>query len=160
MIYKPAKGSALTVEQAQRYGTAIAQLIEERDGSIVAQEVVDAAEPKESPLHDAFEWNDKRAAQRWRLEQSRQLLLSIHVVVKSKDGEEEAIRAFYNVRTDDSYTQRTPGVYVTVDRMMDEEELKAQILEEAARYLRSWRKKYAQYEEFAEVVKAIDELPL
>ena len=69
MIYKPVRGSSLTLEQAQSYGEHIETLIEENNGSIVAAQVVDDAKAKSSPLHDFFEWNDKQAAIKWRLEQ-------------------------------------------------------------------------------------------
>jgi len=99
MIYKPAKGSSLTEEQAQRYGERIEVIIEGQDGNITPDDVVSDAKDKASPLHDFFEWNNARAANLYRTDQARYLLRSIHVVVKrDDDGDKEInIRAFYNV---------------------------------------------------------------
>jgi hypothetical protein len=51
--------------------------IQTRDGSIQAQAVVDEARPKDNPIHPAFEWRDKLAAEEHRRWQARQLVRSI-----------------------------------------------------------------------------------
>jgi hypothetical protein len=54
--------------------------IQTRDGSIQAQAVVDEARPKDNPIHPAFEWRDKLAAEEHRRWQARQLVRSIRVI--------------------------------------------------------------------------------
>ena len=163
MIYKPVKGSSITIEQAQKFGERIGMIIEENDGSIIAAQVVDDAKDRTSPLHDFFEWDDKTAAERYRLKQACYLLRSIEVVVKMKDGQENSVRAFHHVTIDDSFEkvaeQKKPDrVVVTVKRAMSEAGLRKQIIEGALRQLRAWQRKYKQYQELATVVKVIDEI--
>jgi hypothetical protein len=158
MIYTPVKGSILTAEQAQKYGSHIAVLIEENNGSIIAAQIVDDAKKKTSPLNDYFEWNDKRAANRWRLRQAAHLLRSIQVMIKDDEGMETETRAFHNVTIDDSYAMEPERVNVTVQRVLSEDNLREQIIDKALKQLDAWRKKYKQYKEFTEIVSVIDEL--
>ena len=158
MIYKPAKGSILTEEQAQRYGQRIYDLVEEKDGILTPEQVLIDAKNDKSPLHDFFEWNDTEAAERWRMNQARYLLRSIHVVLKNDDGEEEQTRFTYNVRDvpdDDGEGQR---VYCTIQRVLTDADIRAQVIDQAMRQLQSWRDKYRQYSEFAKVFNAIAEI--
>jgi len=158
MIYKPAKGSRLTEEQAQRYGQRIYDLVEERNGTITPGGVLTDAESERSPLHDFFEWDDTQAAGRWRMNQARYLLRSIHVVLKNKDGEEEQARFTYNIHDtpeDDGDGQR---VYCTIQRVLTESDIRTQVIEQAMRQLQSWRNRYQQYSEFSQVFSAIAEI--
>lgn len=155
-MYIPADGSTLTRKQAQKYGDRITRLIVRSDGSITPAQVVKDARSKRSPLHDGFEWDDETAAEKWRLEQASYILRSIHVVVTAADcSEVVTVRAFQHVtlkRADDEPVK----AYVLVAKAMNEDALRAQVLEDAHRQLLAWRKKYATYEEFAAVIAAID----
>lgn len=55
--------------------------IERRDGSLKVSVVVDEAVNPASPLHRYFEWDNDAAAATYRLEQARQIIRSVHVVV-------------------------------------------------------------------------------
>lgn len=161
MIYKPVRGSSITVEQAQKFGEQIEALIEANDGSIVVTQVVDDAKHEDSPLHEFFEWNDQRAAERYRLNQARYILRSIEVMIKAEDGQENTVRAFHHVTVDDSFTSarnKAEHVVVTIQRAMSEEDLRKQIIEEALRQLQAWQRKYRQYKELGAIIKAIDEI--
>lgn len=49
----------------------VAQSLYDQQGKVVPSELVEAAKPKDSPAHDGFEWNDKKAGQEYRLYQAR-----------------------------------------------------------------------------------------
>ena len=124
---------------------------------VIAAQLIDDAKAKESPLHDYFEWNNKRAAERWRIEQARYLLRGITVVITTPEGEERTTRAFHSVTLDGSYEINVPKTYVTVQRAMSEDELRTQVIEEALKKIKSWQRRYKEYKEFAKIVQAIDE---
>jgi hypothetical protein len=65
---------------------ALAKLNKERNG-LRPSEVVAAAKPKASPLHNEFEWNDAKAGEEYRLEQARRLIRVCVTTFKSEDGE-------------------------------------------------------------------------
>jgi len=161
MIYKPVKGSSISIEQAQKFGERIETLMEANDGSIIATQVVDDAKDKDSPLHEFFEWNNKRAADRYRLEQARYILRSIEVVIKTDGGQETSTRAFHYVTIDNSFISernKAGQVVVAVKRAMSEDDLRKQIIEGALRQLKTWQRKYKQYQELAAIIKVIDEM--
>jgi len=69
-----------------------------KDHKLRASAVVRFARDKRTALHKAFDWDDAKAATRWRLEQARNL---IQVYVVSVGGEEQ--RAFVSIENDRSH---------------------------------------------------------
>lgn len=55
------------------------------EGGLTTEAVVAEAEPPESPLHPAFEWNDAQAGHLYRLDQARHLIRAL--VITPDDGE-------------------------------------------------------------------------
>jgi len=71
-----------------------------RYGHLDAETVVAEARSKKSPLHQYFDWDNKVAGEKWRLEQARSLIRRAIIVV----GEpEKKVRAFVHVRSANSY---------------------------------------------------------
>jgi hypothetical protein len=70
--------------------TYIRKLIEKRGNSITSEQLVMAAEPGDSPIHDLFTWNNRRAAHLYRLRQAARILRSytgwLPTVVKTSPG--------------------------------------------------------------------------
>jgi hypothetical protein len=56
--------------------------IYKKNGSVDAETVVDVAKSPKSPLHACFEWDDTKAAHKYRLVQARTIIRSIGVEVK------------------------------------------------------------------------------
>ena len=54
--------------------------IHHKNGVLEAQTVVDESTPEDAPLHKVFEWDDAKAANNYRLVQSRTLIKSVRVV--------------------------------------------------------------------------------
>lgn len=116
--------------------------------------VVRDAKHKESPLHRAFEWDDSRAAQKYRLGQAGDLIRSIAVVVEaSKPGDgSKNMRAFVNVET------KVGRHYTSLAVAMAEPELRKQVLQRAFRELQGWRERYEEYNELAAIFGAMDKV--
>lgn len=161
MIYKPVKGSPLNQEQAQRYGERMAILEEENNG-LIPEILVEDAKRKASPLHDWFEWDDKRAANRYRIEQARNLFQHVAVVVKTSEDEEEIVRAFHAVEVKDAEPSERDGAnrkrYVSIGNILSDENYRKQLVESALRELENWRKRYATYQELVLAVEAVDKI--
>ena len=62
----------------------VAQAIYERDGYVKPSVLVDEARPVDSPAHDAFEWDDSKAAEEYRLSQARGWLKNVTLVVEDR----------------------------------------------------------------------------
>jgi len=67
--------------------------IQETEGGLTPENIIKAARPKKSPLHAAFEWNDGKAAEQYRLQQARNIINNVEVVIIS-DGEERNIPVY------------------------------------------------------------------
>lgn len=93
-------------EWLQRFSSPVAaavaaaefQRIELAEGGLTPRAVVDASRPEDAPLHGLFEWDDRKAAESWRIDQARTAISSLRVVVR--EGELPA-PAFASVRVRD-----------------------------------------------------------
>ncbi len=141
--FVPSKGARISQENVEKYGSYLWDLQKANDGKITAPEVVQAAVPVDSPIHDWFEWDNRKAAGQYRIQQARILINSISCIIVS-DGKEQEINAFENVKvTDNSHETRA---YVTYPTVLSSDDYRKQILAEASGELLYWGKKYKQYE--------------
>jgi len=161
MVYKAAKGSRLSDEQAQVFGERIDLLQQENEGQVTPQVVLQDAAQETSPLHTFFTWDDTAAAQKYRLNEARYLLRSIHVVIEAQNTE-HITRAFHRVEIidepEDNHQQehQVERVYVTAKTAFTNEDYRRQTIEAALRELESWRQRYKQYQELAHIFQFID----
>jgi hypothetical protein len=121
-------------------------------GRIVkAEDVVAFASQEDTALHSFFEWDDSLAAQQFRLAQARQVLaLSVEVVVT----DHAPVRAFVSLSSD----RTNGGGYRRVRDAMNDEALRALLLEDALAELRLHRDKYEGLRELAKVWVAAEEV--
>lgn len=127
-----------------------------KDDMISPEKVVEAARPKTSPLHDYFTWDDSYAAQQWRLEQARQLIRVVVDVIDMPDKTQREVRVFVSLPSD----RHSEGGYRILSRVLNDEEKKEELLEDALRELIRFREKYDMLKELAGIFKVIDKLPL
>lgn len=59
--------------------------LENKRGQIRPRQVVDAARPPRSPLHDLFNWNVQNAADHWWLHQARLVINAVSIQVTTKE---------------------------------------------------------------------------
>lgn len=66
----------------------------EQHGHLTPEMVVDAARSPESPLHSHFDWDDSVAAEAWRRDQARHLIMRCRVTVTAKADETITVRRY------------------------------------------------------------------
>ena len=115
---------------------------------ITPQEIIEKARDEQSELHKCFEWNDTIAAERYRLQQARNVLSML--VFKLKTEEEQPVRIF-SLTTEKSTYQPTKQFLVQADEYQD-------LLKRALAELETFKKKYSTLNELEEVFKAIEKL--
>lgn len=155
--YKAAPGARFSDKKAAQIGV----VLEKMGDSVTPVEVVNEARKKTSPLHDQFEWDDKKAAGKWRLQQARHILGHINVVVTMPGGESSQIRAFHSLNClseeegdDEAVAERR---YVHISVAEREPEAAEDIVAEARRELAQWKRRYEAYSSyFGEVFSAIE----
>lgn len=131
--------------------------IAEIHGHVTPQLVVDAAKPKDSPLHNNFEWNNTKAAAEFRLIQAAHLIRKIKVTIEASEDQKVSVRQFVNVApiNDD---EPTSGLYVTVQDAMEVTSYREQLLNQCRRDIVAFKTKYAALTEAASIIKAMDKL--
>lgn len=149
MIYKWRDDRGYRVP-AQVVGTELERLRTRYNGRLEADMVVHVAKSSSHPLHDLFEWDDNVAAQAYRVDQARQVIRSIEVVIKEAP-QSKPVRAFVSVVRDRDRS------YTSVQHAMSDEALRKQVLMQAFAELEAWRRRYAELVELANVFVAIDE---
>ena len=120
--------------------------------------IVAEARKKKSPLHGEFEW-DKDKAHKIYLKARAQELIRQYWIEVNSETEEKVIRTrgAVNVTMSEDYDGPRRG-YVPVQRALSDEEMRAQILQRALRELDSFRRKYHQLQELADIFAAIESL--
>ena len=105
--------------------------IERSEGAVLPAVVVDRARPKGSPLHPCFEWDDRRAAERYRLEQAQLLIYALRI--EEVPGQ-QSMPMFLNLAFGEGA--------LSVEGIRLRPEVIPDILEQARRDLLAWKRKY------------------
>jgi hypothetical protein len=122
-----------------------------REGLIRPSDVVEHARNPDSALHACFEWDDSEAAHQFRLDQARKLL---RVYVVTEQANTDNVRAFVSLSTD---RRQEGGGYRTFAEVMDDDQLREQLFEDALNQLRSVQQRYQNVQRLAKVWQALDE---
>ncbi len=130
---------------AQVVGEEINRLEQQNDGALLPATVVQAARPTKSPLHPCFEWDNTKAATAYREQQAREILRKIVVVYENDKGEQEEIRAFVSIRDSDDNDER--GYYCSTGRLVQDDELRKNVVRQILSELIAIKKKYAQFQD-------------
>lgn len=150
MIYQWKSGAHVILD-AQQAGEELERVRTAHNGRLTSEMVADAARPEDAPLHSAFEWDDAKAATKWRIEQAGYLIRSIEIIVDRENEEGAPIRAFVSVERDQDRS------YTSTAHALADEELRKQVLGQAWKELEAWRRRHAELCEFARVFAEIDQ---
>lgn len=123
------------------------RLANENDGLLLPEQVVEAARPPASPLHSRFEWNNGKAAEKYRIWQARQLL---RVCVETIPQSKEPVEVFVSLSRD-----RKEGGYRIQTEVLSDAEMRRALLSDALSELELFREKYARLRELSLVFQAI-----
>ncbi len=119
--FKARTGAKFSNDEAQVIGETITKL-RDKKGHVTAKQIVEYAKLNKSPLHDYFEWDVSKAAEKFRLYQARHLV-SHNVEVVVINEEKEVQRSFFSVNVPSK-----GQVYVTLKDATETESYKKQLL--------------------------------
>lgn len=115
-------------------------------GTFTPSDIVSRAKDKKSPLHKYFKWDDTKAANSFRLQQARMLVLSI------KHEDDTGLSKVY-----ESVVIDNKRVYAPMAEIAKAPELIEQVLRTALNEAVYWKTKHQKYKEFfGGVFDAID----
>lgn len=119
--------------------------------SATPEQIVALGTGESTELHKCFEWNDTVAANKYRLEQAKDIaesLLVIHLDPRKSEVEPNRLRAMYHLNG-------TPGYQASI-RILSEKEKYQQLLEQAKAELRMFKAKYSMLTELKGIFDLID----
>ena len=141
------------------YKNANAQLVANEIISIgqsaTPTQIVEKAKDKNSELHKCFTWEDSIAADKWRLQEARNIVHCLVIDTNANDEiKTEGIRVFHKV--DNAHESGYKSIEVILQNADEYEAL----LKQAKADLISFKKKYAKLAELEDVFSAIDQLTI
>ena len=150
------KDKAFTKVKAQIVGETLEEIFEQNDGVVLPSTVVRSARPKRSPIHNCFEWDNKKAADKYRDRQAGDLLRWIVIVHEQEDGDTEPlkVRAFVSVESEGG------RYYTTINRAMKDEDIANNIEIEAYNDYIALFHKYKDLKLFRKVNNEIDKIKI
>lgn len=127
--------------------------IQQIGDEVKPEQVLDKARDPKAELHKCFDWDDSSAAEKYRLQQARQVINHLIVIKRDEEDEEKEPIQFRvmmkNDRTHDS------GYKQTIVMVKDEDEYQ-KLLAQAYSELHSFKQKYSCLSELAEILALID----
>lgn len=138
-------------------GPFIEELRARTVGGQLPQAVVEAARPASSPIHNAFDWDDESAGEKFRLSQARSLIRSIQIerpATRPAQGRPVQVApAFERVNVDGRVDYRSRLV------VMSQKDTRLQIVMRGLKEFESLCAKYEEHPEIpvAEIRAAIQE---
>jgi len=147
----------------QNKAQILREIAEKHDGVLTPEIVVAEASDKKHPLHSTFEWDTKKAAHQWRLQQAAMMIRSVRVRIQQGDTYSAPVRAYINVReeaeeSEEEATTPSKGIYVPFQTAASVPSYKEQMLRAAFRDLRAFQNKYRNLSELTDIITAIDEI--
>lgn len=139
---------------AQTAGEELAR-IEREKGALTPELVVDASRAESAPLHPVFEWNDKKAAECYRIVQAGSLIRNVTVKIEEAPRM-EPVRAFVNVAP----VGKRKGVFVSIKSAMDDADSRETVIARALAELEKVKEKYKNLQELAGIFAEIDRLTM
>lgn len=118
--------------------------------SVKPEEIVDKARDESTELHKCFEWDDTKAAEKYRVYQARQIVCHLIVKEVNDDPQKHEVRFFYKTDNQEGYK---PTSYI----MRNKDEYH-KLLERALAELSAFKKKYSTLKELEGVWEAINSL--
>lgn len=145
MIFAAWKSGCRISADAQKVADEIAAI---GDSATPAQ-ILDRARDEHSELHKCFDWDDAKAAEKWRLQQARHIVCNL-VIKETSDTPKPEVRLFFKTDSESGYK---PTVLI----MQDKDEYQ-KLLARALAELSSFKAKYKTLAELDGVFTAIDQL--
>ena len=118
-------------------------------GKLTAKNLLDANRPEDAPLHGAFEWDDAKAAEEFRLGQARHIIACL--VIKPETKTEPQVRCFYNL-------ERSSPNYHSINAILDDTDSTELLLKNALGELAAFQRKYAVLKKLSPVFGAIEQV--
>lgn len=114
------------------------------------EQILDKARDPDTELHKCFDWDDRVAAEKWRLQQARQIVCSLVYVPAPSRPASPPLRLMYKPIGTEGYKSTT--------LIMRNEDEYQRLLKTALRELAAFKAKYSMLTELEDVFKEIEKV--
>ena len=114
--------------------------IQKKYGILHPDIVLEESRKPSSVLHDYFEWDDQKAAEKFRLKQATKLIIAVHEII-TLGGEEVEIQAWHAVSI--ATPAFTGKIRVATNEAFSNPDFSEQLLAKAMKEARRWKARYS-----------------
>lgn len=154
-----AKTGRYSQEDVDIIAPEIERLVKKYGQGLMAEEVLKEGRKTRSPLHRYFEWDDKTAAERYRISQARRIITSFKIRVITQGGTYE-VGGMHSVVNEGELDRPKGRCFTTARIVFTKSTLTNQVLEEMLQRLQEFKRSYGGMSEavtqLGPVFKAID----
>jgi hypothetical protein len=145
-------------KNTEKFTTEVIDEVEEvqKNYGLTANNLLKKASKKSSSLYGFFDWDNSSAGDKWRLNQARQLINEIKVIVKDKE-----IYAFENVNVTvedkkDKKIKLSLREYKPIIEVMNNDYYRKQIIQRALSEAKYWKERHSELVELKSIFLPID----
>jgi hypothetical protein len=113
--------------------------IKEIKGFVTPEKVLEKAKDKNTELYNAFEWDDKKAAHKYRIDIAGNIIRSI-ITIEETDDEPIVYRSWEHVKTEEE------SGYLPIKKVMHDESYREQVFKNIFREITYLKNKAESYE--------------
>lgn len=141
------KVASLMPVDAQTAGDELSRIYAET-GALEPAEIVKQSKPTDAPLHPCFEWDDTKAAEKYRCTQAANIIRCLTVTAETETQDAREVRAFV-------HAERT---YRPIELVVNRPEWREEMLRNALSELASFQAKYQALSQLSPVFEAYQAL--
>lgn len=140
--YTIRKGAPFKESDAQVIAKTLTDLARAQGGKVEPKVLLQEASDPSHPLHRLFEWDDSKAANKYRLIQARQIITCVQYEVSTNTVTVD-LPMFVRVVNGEELPDAKPGPgYVTLPTVVEHESFQRSILDRALNELKSFQNRY------------------
>ena len=130
--------------------------IQDKYGEVTPSNLLEESRAETAIMHNCYEWDDGKAAEKWRLQQSRQIMSCLTIVYEQIDTDQETVKSI-EVRAFQNTSEEREGRFLHVQDVMDAPGYREIVLRKAFGELATFRRKYADLSELSKIISEIDD---
>jgi len=125
----------------------------EHGGILRASDVVEFARNPDTALHKKFEWDDTKAAERYRINQASHIIKCHVTYIPAEQSEPVKVRGYISLPS-----MRGNQEYRNTEDILDNDDWRCEMLDMALKELKSFRQKYEVLSELASTWEKVDQI--
>jgi len=142
----------------------IEEVLEVKDKfGLTAENLLKKASKKSSLLYEFFDWDNSSAGEKWRLQQARNVINEIKVVVEDKE-----MYAFESVKVEVEDLKPTASIkkginireYKHIVEIMNNEEYRKQLIKRALAEAVYWKERHSELTELSPIFSLVEEISI